>query len=159
MKLHKLKLLRMPIPEFAATQLGIGVGRTVGSTVANVGQLFAESGIKSFVKDGQLKPFHEGAMHLASRIGAFAKAHPSYMAAGGLGAVGAVKTWNVLSKPFYPKPKPKLTLAQSVQKGIKNDVHKLSQFVFKHPLAAIAGLGGAAIIANKLAPAAEEPKK
>ena len=160
MNLSKLKLLRMPIPEFVATQLGIGVGRTIGSTAANVGQLLVESGTKSFMENGgQLKPFHEGAMHLAKRIGAFTKAHPSYMAASALGTAAGVKTWKILAKPFYPKPKPKLLLGQRFEKGLKHDINKISNFVFKHPLATIAGLAGAAVIANHIKTNKEEPKK
>lgn len=159
MKLSKLKLLNMPVPDFAAVQVGIGTGRGLGYTAANIIQLGMESAMKSFVKDGKLKPFHEGAMHLAARIGAFAKDRPAYLAASAVGTAGAVKAWNVLAKPFYPKAKPKLSLAQKFEKGVKRDVKKISDFVFRHPIATIAGLAAVAMLTNQGSPKEEESKK
>jgi len=159
MQLSKLKLLNMPVPDFAAVQVGIGAGRGLGYTAANIIQLGMESACKSFVKDGKLKPFHEGALHLASRIGAFAKDKPAYLAASAVGAVGGAKVWNVLAKPFYPKAKPKLSLSQKFEKGVKRDIKKISDFVFRHPIATIAGLATVAMLTNQGSVQQEESKK
>ena len=150
MDLSNLKLLNMPIPRFAATQVGIGIGRGIGYTQADIIQLGAEHAAKSFVQNGQLKPFAEGAKHLAGRMSDFIKRRPSYVAAGALGSAGFVKAWNELSKPFYPKPTSKLSLGQRFKKGFDSDIGKISRVIFDHPVATIAGIAGAVALSKHL---------